>query len=302
MITSKEHTDTLFESFCKNKEIEKDMFIIEGLIIDRPHKKVRLTDEHDKGIDFNNEKYLSYKHRFNGMLIDVISIFKRTDLQVKYEDLDGNPFIYALKNQNNNPNEWRFDITDEEVYRYIRRFLTICKSIDKEYDTIIMVPSSHSINRRFMDVIFKQVKATNKVEDMFYKTRKVDAYNSRDLAAIEKYALKKCNHNYMTAMNLEEKIIDRIEDCFDSMSGNYFKASQMDKEYIRFIRRIVTPNNKYTLEKASELIRGKRVLVLDDTLSTGVTISSCVENIQRYGPSKLQVITLLSKKMKSDKL
>lgn len=106
----------------------------------------------------------------------------------------------------------------------------------------------------------------------------------------------------MTAMNLEEKIIDRIEDCFDSMSGNYFKASQMDKEYIRFIRRIVTPNNKYTLEKASELIRGKRVLVLDDTLSTGVTISSCVENIQRYGPSKLQVITLLSKKMKSDKL
>ena len=45
-------------------------------------------------------------------------------------------------------------------------------------------------------------------------------------------------------------------------------------------------------EKASELIRGKRVLVLDDILSTDATISLCVKNIRRYGPGKLHVIKL----------
>lgn len=300
MLTAREFTDKLFESFYNNEENEKEMFLVEGLIIDERHKKVRLTDEQNKGVDFSNDKYLNYRYRFDNKVFNVISIFKRTDLKGRFEELDGNPFIYALKNQDNDPNEWRFDISDQEVYKYMRRFLEICKSIDKEYDTIIMVPSSHKINRKFMDVIFKQVKATNKVEDMFYKTLKQDAYKSRDLKAIEKYCKKECDDDLRRSLKLEEKILEIIDSCFNNMKGKYFKASEMDKQYIKFIKRIVTPNKKYTVEKASELITDKRVLVLDDTLSTGATISTCVQNILRYGPSKLQVITLLSNKRRSD--
>lgn len=300
MLTAREFTDKLFESFYNNEDNEKEMFLVEGLIIDERHKKVRLTDEQNKGVDFSNDKYLNYRYRFDNKVFNVISIFKRTDLKGRFEELDGNPFIYALKNQDNDPNEWRFDITDQEVYKYMHRFLEICKSIDKEYDTIIMVPSSHKINKKFMDVIFKQVKATNKVEDMFYKTFKQDAYESRDLKAIEKYCKEECNNDLRRALKLEERILETIESCFNNMKGKYFKASEMDKQYIKFIKRIVTPNKKYTVEKASELIRDKRVLVLDDTLSTGATISACVQNILRYGPSKLQVITLLSNKRRSD--
>jgi len=248
-----------------------------------------------KTVHFSRQFY-----KFDDKIFNVISIFKRTDLRGRFEKLDGNPFIYALKNQDNDPNEWRFDITDQEVYKYMRRFLEVCKSIDKEYDTIIMVPSSHKINRRFMDVIFKQVKATNKVEDMFLKTLKQDAYNSRDLKAIEEYCQKECNYDSRRALRLEETILEIIDSCFDNMNGKYFKASEMDKQYIKFIKRIVTLNKKYTVEKASELIRDKRVLVLDDTLSTGSTISACVQNILRYGPANLQVITLLSNKRRND--
>lgn len=297
MVTAKEMTDKLFETFCSNREKEK--FLVEGLIVDERRKKVRLADENDDGVDFSNEKYLEYKYRFDNTIIDVISIFRRTWLKGRYDELDGNPFIYALKNQENNHNDWQFDITDAEIHKYIRRFLEVCDSIDKEYDTIIMVPSSHDINRRFMDVIFNRVKATDKIEDMFYKTLKTDAYDSRDLEAIEKYCEKKCNYDYRRAARLEETVLEEIDSSFDNMPGKYFKAAKMNKAYIRFIKRIVTPNKKYTVEKASEVIREKRVLVLDDTLSTGSTISACVQNIQRYGPAKLQVITLLSNDLKT---
>jgi hypothetical protein len=61
MITARQFTDKLFESFCNNKENEKEMFLIEELIVDERHKKVRLTDEQNKGVDFSNNKYLNYR-------------------------------------------------------------------------------------------------------------------------------------------------------------------------------------------------------------------------------------------------
>lgn len=145
-----------------------------------------------------------------------------------------------------------------------------------------------------MNVIFKHIKATNKVEDKIYKILKSDAYNSRDIKAITDYCEKQCDYDSRRAVRLEETILEVIDSSFDNMKGKYYKASEMDEEHIRFIRRIVSPNMKYTVEKASELLRGKRFLVLDDTLSTGATISPSVQNILRYGPSKLQVINLLA--------
>ena len=298
MIASKKRNEILFEAFCESKENEKDMFVVEGLVVDEKRKRVGLTDEHNQGVDFSNKTYLEYKYKFDGDVIDVISIFKRTPLAGKYKDIDGNPFIYALKNKEKREDDWMFEITNQEIYRYIHRFLEVCNSIDKQYDTIIMVPSHHDINERFMRVIFNKVGAKDKVEDFFYKTTKADAYDSRDLGAIRDYCLKRCNQNKTKALELEEHILDRIDASFDNMPGDYFKASRMDKEYIKFIKRVVTPNNKYTLDDASRLIRGKHVLILDDTLSTGATISSCVKNIKRFGPAKLQVITLLSNKRK----
>lgn len=45
------------------------------------------------------------------------------------------------------------------------------------------------------------------------------------------------------------------------------------------------------VEQASELIRDKRVLVLDEPLWAGSATSVCVQNIQGYGPSELCVMT-----------
>ena len=289
---AKNHTDILYEAFCQNKENEKNMFLVDNLIIDKEHKKICLAKEQDNGIVLCNDTVQCDKHRFYGKSFYVFPLFYRNTLKGEPEEMYVNPFVCALKNKNDEPQRWHFEISDDDVHQYIRHFLEVCKSIYKEYDTIIKVPTSHNINGRFMNVIFRQVKATNKVEDLFYGTTKVDAYNSRNLGTIWKYSLRKCDNDSVMASQLRDDILNKIELCFDYMKGKYFKASQMDKEYIKFIRRIVTPNNKYTLEKASELIRGKRVLVLDDILSTDATISLCVKNIQRYGPVKLHVINL----------
>lgn len=163
-----------------------------------------------------------------------------------------------------------------------------------EYDTVILVPSALDVDRKLMDV-FKQVKATDKVVDRFYSILKAEAYQARDLKAIEEYCQNRCGDDSGSALDLKERILDTIDSCFEKMEGEYFKAKDMDKECLQFISRVVSPKNKYTVEQASELIRDKRVVVLDETLWAGSAASVCVQNILGYGPSELCVMTSESK-------
>ena len=71
MITAQEHTDQLFETFRSSKDIEKEMFHVEGLIFDHGRKLVRLSDELNMGADFSNT-ILEYRYRLGTDFIDVI--------------------------------------------------------------------------------------------------------------------------------------------------------------------------------------------------------------------------------------
>lgn len=281
--------DKLFEVFCRNTNNEKEMFLVEGLEVNEYKKTVSLTDRHNHGVDTSNDKPVIYNYKFNDLKFKVISIFKRYYMQGDYRNIDGNPFIYALKNKYG----WKFDMTQEEIFHYIKKFLTVCNNIQQEYDTVIMVPSMHQINKRFMTVIAKQVKATNVVEDLFFKTKKADIWENIDVEAIENYCYR--NYHPNVAMNRAETIMRNIQIDLNRMPGQYFSAGMMNKDYIKFIDNIVSLNNHYSVEDAMSLINNKRVLVLDDILSTGTTISGCVKEVIKYGPKKLNVITLLSK-------
>lgn len=138
----------LFEMFIHDNE----NVMYEGLIVNKKNHTISLTDEHNKGIDLSLENS-PIEYKLNG--IDVISIFKRTPLKEYEKDVDGNPFIYALKCEHN----WKFDMPETDVIKYMKRFLKVCSKIKNRYDTIITVPSQSWINKRFMDVIAKQVQA-----------------------------------------------------------------------------------------------------------------------------------------------
>lgn len=107
------------EKFSLLDVFEQNDFIIEGISINDKSKTVSLTDKHSSGVDFNLVNSPIY---YNVDGIDVISIFKRTKLNVNNVERDGNPFIYALKEKYG----WTFDISDKEIIKYIRRFLSVC--------------------------------------------------------------------------------------------------------------------------------------------------------------------------------
>ena len=78
--------------------------------------------------------------------------------------------------------------------------------------------------------------------------------------------------------------------------GEFFESGKMDKKYMKYINGIVSLTNKYTISEALEMFKDKRVLVLDDVMASGSTVSECVRAIQKYEPLVVDVITLLSKK------
>ena len=269
--------EMLKESFEKSYTNDLDNYIVEGLNIDVDNKTVSLTDAHNSGIDFslvNNPVYDTY----NGY--DVISIFKRTSLtDINNTQRDGNPFIYALKNKNG----WKFNITSEEINKYIRRFLNVCKKISNKYDTIIITPSASELNEKFMKAISRQVNANNIINEYFVKLSKEEIVDD-DLIDIERI-----RHDYGNSFN---KVMSEIHRSFRRMKGETFEAKYVKKEYLKYIKYIETNGD----DDIRKYIDDKDILLLDDTISSGETVSQCINGIlSNFMPKSITIITLLSK-------
>ena len=269
--------EMLKESFEKSYINDLDNYIVEGLNIDVDNKTVSLTDTHNSGIDFslvNNPVY----DKHNGY--DVISIFKRTSLtDINNTQRDGNPFIYALKNKNG----WKFNITSEEINKYIRRFLNICKNIKNKYDTIIITPSASELNEKFMKAISRQVNANNIINEYFVKLSKEEIVDD-DLIDIERI-----RRDYGNSFN---KVMSEIHRSFRRMKGETFEAKYVKKEYLKYIKYIETNGD----DDIRKYIDDKDILLLDDTISSGETVSQCINGIlSNFMPKSITIITLLSK-------
>ena len=269
--------EMLKESFEKSYINDLDNYIVEGLNIDVDNKTVSLTDAHNSGIDFslvNNPVY----DKHNGY--DVISIFKRTSLtDINNTQRDGNPFIYAIKNKNG----WKFNITLEEINKYIRRFLNICKKINNKYDTIIITPSASELNEKFMKAISRQVDANNIINEYFVKLSKEEIIDD-DLIDIERI-----RNDYGNSFN---KVMSEIHRSFRRMKGETFEAKYVKKEYLKYIKYIETNGD----DDIRKYIDDKDILLLDDTISSGETVSQCINGIlSNFIPKSITIITLLSK-------
>lgn len=272
----KYHNIKSYEEFFM-VDTNEPLYIVEGININSNDKTISLTDEHDKGVDFslvNNPVYDKYKD------FDVISIFKRSKLVDDTNiERDGNPFIYALKEKKG----WTFDITNDEIFRYIKRFLEICKKINNTYDTIVITPSSTNINERFMKVISKQVQAENIVREFLVKIKKEEIIDDN---LIDKEQITK---DYPNNYN---EVITKISRSFRRMEGADFEAKHMDKKYLKYVKYIGV-NNDLNIRP---MIDGKDILVLDDTISSGTTVSQCIDGItSNFTPKSITIVTLLSK-------
>ena len=254
----------------------------EGIMPNYNKKTVKLTMDNNEGVDFSEDNYIKY--RANGLT--VYSIFWRTplpDFKIGENDDDGNPFIGTLKGIDG----WRFNVTDMEIVQYIKRFLSICRTIDQHYDVVVMAPSKSDVNNRFMKVIYGIVGATVKIEDYFLKVRTSEILYNLDTEMIV--------HDYPTE-SAQEYMEREMRRSLGRM-GTYFEAKIFPQEYLKYIKSAVDVDNKYSVADSNNLFKGKRVLVLDDVFSSGKTVSDCVNCIWDYSPTKVDVITLLSRNM-----
>lgn len=271
----KPFTQFLQERFIKSSEMEDDNFICEGLEIDLKLKIIKLNDS-TEGVDFNGPIYWKDDND-----IDVISIFKRTPLKAYNKDYDGNPFIYALKNKLG----WKFDISDVEIHKYLKKFIENCSKLQKKYDTIIMIPSKSSLNKRFMDYLYKNLNAKVKYESILRKK----SLNHDELEQFINY--DKLNKDYKNPFYIENEILDLLYELNDS--GKEFEAKMIDKHYLKYINFLEIRGDENTVEN----ITNKNVLILDDIYSSGSSISNAAEILkQNYEPKSITAVTLLSKK------
>lgn len=259
--------------FSKSNILDTDDFIVEGIEIDLNTKKVKLNDS-NKGVDFEGPIYW----KENGM--DIISIFKRTKLNESGYNRDGNPFIYALKNKY----DWKFDVSYQDIRKYLNKFISNCEKLQKKYDTIIMIPSKSELNERFMNYLYDILNATYKITDIF---RKMDL----DHDELEQFInYEKIKEDFINPND----IVDELENILYSFNGKEFEAKKVPKKLLKYFN-FLTKNEKVSYV---ESITDKNVLILDDIYSSGNTISQAVNAIkQNYEPKSITVVTLLSKIM-----
>ncbi|MCH5167573.1 MAG: phosphoribosyltransferase [Erysipelotrichales bacterium] len=254
-------------------------YIPEGLEINLDGKIVKLNDT-SEGVDFNGPIY------WNENGIEIISIFKRTNLPGFSKNTDGNPFIYALKNKFG----WKFDITDKEIYKYCKKFVQNCEKLQRKFDTIIMIPSRSKVNERFMEEISKFVKSDNEIEDFFVKAT-LSHEDNEDLIDLKR--LEKDFPNELDRRIEIRKLINLLDEQNDMYEPKEFEAKSFPKKYLKYCKFLqLNKNADYV-----DMITDKDVLILDDIYSSGETISHAVRAIQQnYLPKSITVITLLSKK------
>lgn len=264
------------ESYSNSNIHDNDTFIVEGININTENRTVSLTDNHSHGVDFSLLNNPIYDKIVD---VDIISIFKRTKLyDTENRQRDSNPFIYALKNKNG----WKFNISDDDIKKYLRRFIDVCSKLDKKYDTVIIVPSSSSLNERFMKSISNLLNIKDKINEYFIKLNADEVFDS--LVDNIDEMRNDLGDNFNEALA-------KIKQGFRKMKTNYFEAKYIPKEYLKYIK-YIDDNG----ENVSDMINNKNVLLLDDIVSSGNTVSSCLNNIKTtFKPKSITVLTLLSK-------
>ena len=242
---------------------------VEGINIDAGNKIVSFDDSHEENVDTSNIINPTY-HTVNGY--PVISIFKR---KANEEKSDGNPLIYALKGILN----WKIDKTS--IIELLKKFIRISEKIKPEYDTIVVVESSNTLNTKFLHRLNKIIRAKNVITDLFYKIPASEILT----ANFDGRSMPKEDAEFV-----HKKLRRMIK------NNNIFSFKFIPKELRYCIKKTIGMYPPETeLIKYSKLINDKNVLVLDDTISSGTTISEYCKNlIDTFTPKSLTVITLFS--------
>ena len=254
--------------------------LVEGIDVDYNTRTVSFNSNHENNVDTS----IAVNPTYNGINgINVISIFKR---KRNDENTDGNPLIYALKGKN----DWHFKNPESDISNLLKQFIRISEKIRPEYDTIITVPSQNVLNTNILHRLNKIIKCKYTISDYLYKTMSEDVFeNYIDWSAIYKDFGDRKGDSIQK--ELGKSFYKMEEENHGYFSYRFIKDSNLRK----YITKTMYSNDNEIIEYAP-YVNGKDILILDDTISSGSSISEATKLIQEtFIPNTITVITLFSK-------
>jgi phosphoribosylpyrophosphate synthetase len=134
----------------------------------------------------------------------------------------------------------------------------------------------------------KIIKADHIVDDVFYKLESQEVYENyidwKQMSIDLKDDYKK---NKIT-----------IENCFTKMrkeNDGYFSFKYIPKDLRKYFTKTMGVRTEETIDIA-KFINDRNILILDDTITSGTTISSFTKILMDvYAPKSITIITLFSK-------
>lgn len=248
----------------------------EGIDIDGDKRTVAFNPNHQENVDTNdpwNPKPIY--NVVNGYT--VISVFLRKD----NENLtDGNPLIYALKQKN-----WTFNNPNYDLKALLRRFVAVTKELNDNYDTLLVTPSSNQLNRRIFSYVKRLLKFENEYEFAFVKNTANEVY--------ERY-IETAEINTEELNQIHSRIYKSIKR-MNRDNGGIFSYKFIPKELRHYIGQTIGINADMDDISFSDAINGKNVLVIDDTVASGKTISDSADALlSMYEPKSITFLTLFS--------
>ena len=215
-----------------------------------------------------------------------LSIFLRKTGFGDDKSFDGNSLISLLKKSND---KYQFK-TEGYALALLRRFVTALKLMEGGFDTIILTTSSNELNKQFFECAIKYLKPKYYIAGIF-KKRKADDVKSD---FIETNFYKK-----LSSDESKGQLLKKIEKSFILMNdknNGIFTYHYLPFNWLRkYIPNPIMLNNSVLTAEEAEAINGKNVLLLDDTVTTGVSLYNSAEALySTFKPSNLTFLSILS--------
>ena len=232
--------------------------VVEGLDLDPVYGDVSMNPNHQNYVDTNDVwNPQPYYTTINGY--KVISLFKN-----KWEH---NPLIWALKNK-----KWRFKNPRYDIMFLLRRLVAVTKELHENFDIIITTPSSSNLNNELLSKIERLIPHSKSYKNFFVKHSAKEVYNNLPNA----YKKELCV--YFQEMQ--------------RANGGAFSYKYIPAKLRYKIGETIHVNKDL---KLSNEINGKRILILDDTITTGKTISDSAKALMNtFTPASITFFTIMT--------
>jgi len=277
--------NTILENPLNSSDTNK-FLLHEGIDLDEYDHVISLNDNHENVVDTS---VISNPTYWKMGKYDVISIFKREFFKaINGKNIDGNPLVYTLKGMYG----WKW-ANPNDLELLLGKFVQITQKLNQYFDVIIKSSSENKLlNETILDTVSNHIKHGQMITDYFYKINVEYAEQCIDYNSI----LSDNQGDIKEAKYVYNEIVYAINHPTDKGKQPFYISSKhIPKEHLKYVQLVATMKNRYSFEQMANLIDGKSVLIIDDTISSGATVSQCVQSITEiYNPKSVVILTMFS--------